>query len=159
VTTRLLRIPVEIELTKGHRNVRLKGIADTGASGYLVIAREAVESLGLELTNPHESGGVVEGAKIRAWNAIVDGLEIVGNPDCFMDHVRIEVAEGYARTPGEEEFLLGEDFFRSLNAVIEYSHGGVSIRCRPTHVSLTPALIGGGFLAAAIMVAVLTWDS
>jgi predicted aspartyl protease len=159
MTTMLLRIPVEIELRHRGRVIRVRGLADTGAPDFLLISEEAAAPLGLRLDNPHESGGAVAGAKILVWDSVVDKLEIVGNPDCAMDNVRIQVARGYSRTPGEEEFLLGDDFFRTLNAVIEYSEGGVSIRCRRAKANLTPILLGGGILAAAVAVATLTWDS
>lgn len=157
--TMLLRVPVELELRHRGRTVRVKGIADTGAYGFLAISEEAVAPLGLELTNPHKASGIVEGATIPAWDANVDRMEIVGNPDCMMEHAIIDVQRGFAREGGFEEFLLGDDFFRTLNAVIEYSEGGVSIKCRPTKVNLTPIILGGGILAAAVAVAALTWDS
>lgn len=155
-----LRVPVELELRHRGRAIRVRGIVDTGSYDILAISEEAIAPLGLELTNPHKTSGFIEGVYTTAWNAVIDKMQIVGNPDCSIENAVISVARGMSKGGGleQEEFLLGDEFFRILNAVVEYGEGGVSIKCRPAKVSLNPILVGGGILAASIVVAAITWD-
>jgi hypothetical protein len=158
MTSQLLRIPVEIELFYKGRSVKLKGIVDTGAADFLSIAEKAVAPLSLNLYGEHKSSGIVEGASIPAWYADIDRLSVVGNPDCTLDNVKISVNRGFATEGGLENFLLGDDFLRSLNATVEYSEGGAKIICHPKTTSLTPLLVGGAVLGLGIAAAYLTWD-
>ena len=156
MTSMLLRIPVEIELIHQGRTVKASGIADTGAPGILSIERSVVAPLGLSLSDQYTTGGYVKGATIPAWRSKVDALTVVGNPACSMKDVPIEVVEGSETGEGIESFLLGDDFFRMLNARIDYTEGGARIICRPHHVSWAPLVVGGLILAVGVTAAYIT---
>lgn len=142
-----MQIPrLTVILTQGGRQFPLRGSIDTGYDGTAVLQPSLQSKIKLPIVGVQRLTGF--GGTNVVQVAQADSLGIEGSPVCSLKNAKVVVTE----IPGNDEILLGEEFFKQFSFDINYQEGQPIVIACGERVSMLTSWTSSPWLLPAVAV-------
>lgn len=120
---------IDVVFENGGKKITSPIILDTGASGPVTayIDSKFAAKLGIKLGHPFPVNGV--GGSSLGWKGTIDKLMISDNPDCVLTDQSVVVLDLGVAFRLQGAGLLGLEFIKRANMLLEFTPDTVKIGC------------------------------